>query len=449
MDAKTFPADFKWGVATSAYQIEGAWNEDGKGESIWDRFSHLPFRVRNGDHGDITCDHYHHMKEDLALMRDLGIRAYRFSTAWSRVLPDGYGQVNRKGLDFYDKLVDQLVEHGIQPVCTLYHWDLPQAIQEQGGWANRDTTDWYAEYARLMFNRLGDRVNFWVTQNEPWVVAFLGHGQGLMAPGLADTSLAYQVVHHLLLSHAKALQVFRTGGFTGEIGIAVDIEDTHPASGGEADIEACQRYTDHYAWICTEPIFKGVYPAKLMEWLGPTAPKVMDGDLNLIHQPLDFLGINYYRGVEVKFDPDGGILKCGIRHLSAPMNGYTDMGWGIYPSGLHSVLLKLKGRYDNPKVFVTENGCAAPDSLDQNGSIRDWQRVDYLRAHLSAAHEAIQEGANLQGYFHWSFMDNFEWAHGYSQRFGLVYIDFSTRKRIPKDSFKWYQAVIARNGLVF
>lgn len=447
MTAKIFPENFTWGVATSAYQIEGAWNKDGKGESIWDRFTHQTYKIQNGDHGDIACDHYHLVEDDLTMMRDLGVKAYRFSTAWSRILPGGRGAVNPKGLDFYDRLVDRLTEFGIKPVCTLYHWDLPQALQDQGGWANRDITDWFAEYARVMFDRLGDRVSYWVTHNEPWVVAFLGHGYGLMAPGMADTSLAYQVLHHILLSHGKAMQVFRAGGFPGEIGIAVDIEDTFPASNSEADLEACQRYTDHYAWICTEPVFNGFYPAKLMEWLEQTAPKVIEGDMHLIHQPVDFLGINYYRGMEVKFDADGGILKCQANHITAPMCGYTEMGWGIYPAGLHSVLLKLRDKYDNPKIFVTENGCAGPDSLDENGFVRDWQRVDYLRAHLSAAHDAIQAGANLQGYFHWSLMDNFEWARGYSQRFGLVWIDFPTHKRIPKDSYRWYQSVIARNGI--
>ena len=444
-----FPENFIWGVATAAYQIEGAWNEDGKGESIWDRFSHLPYKVHNGDHGDMACDHYHRMRDDLALMRDLGVKAYRFSTAWSRVLPSGRGQVNSKGLDFYDRLVDRLAEYEIKPVCTLYHWDLPQSLQDQGGWANRETTDWFAEYAQIMYDRLGDRVSHWATHNEPWVVAFLGHGTGLMAPGMADTSLAYQVMHHLLLSHGKALQAYRAGGYPGEIGIVVDIEHTQPASQSDADLEAWERYSNYYPWICTEPIFNGAYPAKLMEWLGPTAPKVKDGDLELIHQPVDFLGVNYYRGVEVRFDAGGGIHKCAVRQLTAPMCGYTNMDWGIYPDGLRSVLCQIRDKYGNPKVFITENGCAAPDVLDTEGRVKDWQRVDYLRSHLSAAHSAIQKGANLGGYFHWSLMDNFEWAQGYSQRFGMVWIDFSNQNRVPKDSFHWYRAVIARNGLEF
>jgi beta-glucosidase len=447
MPEKIFPENFIWGAATAAYQIEGAWNEDGKGESIWDRFSHLPYRVLNGDTGDTACDHYHRMPEDLALMRELGIKAYRFSSAWSRVLPEGRGRVNPKGMDFYDRLVDDLVELEIKPVCTLYHWDLPQALQEQGGWANRDIADWFSDYARLMFDKLGDRVTHWATLNEPWVVAFLGHGSGLMAPGFADTSLAYQVLHHQLLSHGKAMQAYRSGGYLGEIGIVVDIEHTQPASNSQADLEAWERYSDHYPWICTEAVFNGAYPSKLMEWLGPTAPKVQEGDMGIIHQPVDFLGVNYYRGMEVKFETGGGILKCQADHLTAPMSGYTEMNWGVYPHGLWSVLVQIRDKYGNPKVFITENGCAAPDIVDENGAVKDWQRIDYLRAHLSAAHAAIRDGANLAGYFHWSLLDNFEWAQGYSKRFGLVWIDFSTQKRIPKDSFHWYQALIVRNGI--
>lgn len=447
MATRTFPAGFLWGAATSAYQIEGAWNQDGKGESIWDRYTHQRFKIMNEETGDVACDHYHRLESDVALMKELGLKAYRFSSAWTRVLPEGRGQVNPKGLDFYERLVDLLLAAGIQPVCTLYHWDLPQAIQDQGGWANRETTDWFAEYARVMFESLGDRVQYWATHNEPWVVAFAGHGYGTMAPGLADISLAYQVMHHLLLSHGKTLQVYRQGNHAGQIGIAVDIEDSLPASEREEDLEACQRYAEHYAWLCTEPLFKGHYPLRLMEWLGPIAPHIQQGDMELIRQPVDFLGINYYRGMAVKFDPEGGYLKCKALHITAPMYGFTDMGWGIHPLGLKSVLLKLKENYHNPKVFITENGCATPDTVNRNGAVSDWQRIDYLRAHVAAAHAAIEAGANLQGYFHWSLLDNFEWARGYSKRFGLVYVDFTDLSRIPKDSFHWYRGVIARNGI--
>jgi beta-glucosidase len=447
MVAKIFPAGFLWGAATSAYQIEGAWNEDGKGESTWDRYTHQRFKIMNNETGDVACDHYHQMEGDVALLKDLGVKAYRFSSAWTRVLPEGRVWVNQKGLDFYQRLVDQLLAAGIQPVCTLYHWDLPQALQDQGGWANRDATDWFAEYAQVMFESLGDRVSYWATLNEPWVAAFAGHGYGTMAPGFADISLAYQVIHYLLLSHGKALQVYRQGGYPGQIGIAVDIEDTLPASEREEDLEACQRYAEHYAWLCTEPLFKGQYPQKLMEWLGPIAPQFTAGDMELIKQPLDFLGINYYRGIAVKFDPEGGHLKCKPLQITAPLYGFTDMGWGIHPQGLKSVLLKLKDNYGNPKIIVTENGCAAPDMVNQSGFVNDWQRIDYLRAHLSEAQAAIEAGANLAGYFHWSLLDNFEWARGYSKRFGLIYVDFTDLSRTPKNSYGWYRDVIARNGI--
>lgn len=447
MTAKIFPDGFMWGAATSAYQIEGAWNVDGKGESIWDRYAHQKYKITNGDTGDVACDHYHRLEEDVALLKQLGLNAYRFSTAWTRVLPDGYGPVNQKGLDFYQRLVDLLLEAGIQPVCTLYHWDLPQAIQEQGGWGNRETSDWFAEYAQVMFTALGDRVPYWATHNEPWVIAFLGHAYGLMAPGLADTSLAYQVVHHLLLSHGKALQIFRQGKYAGQIGFVIDVEDCLPYSDRDEDLAACQRYAEQRVWLCADPLFKGHYPIELMEWLGPMAPVIRAGDMELIQQPIDFLGINYYRGMKIKFDPSGGDLKCTPLPVTAPLSGYTEMGWGVHPEGLKSVLLQIKEKYANPKIFVTENGLANADILTYDGRVKDWQRIDYLRAHLSAAHGAIEAGSNLEGYFHWSLLDNFEWAQGYAMRFGLVYIDFVNQKRIPKDSFHWYHSVIARNGI--
>jgi len=446
LGTRLFPQGFVWGAATSAYQIEGAWNEDGKGESIWDRFSHRPYSIRNGDTGDVACDHYHRMPEDVALMKSLGLKAYRFSIAWSRVLPEGRGRVNPKGLDFYDRLVDELLGAGIAPTACLYHWDLPQAIQEQGGLGSRQVVDWFAEYADLMFKKLGDRVMRWGTHNEPWVSAFIGHSMGVMAPGLADTSLAYQAAHHLLLAHAKAVQVYRAGGYKGEIGIILDVEHTFPASQAEQDVAACRRYTDSYAGLFANPVFKGHYPAELMEWLGPMAPKVQPGDMELIQQPIDYLGINYYRGVEVRYDP-GHYLKCQVSHKSQPLWGSTEIGWGVYPDGLTEVLLRFKNQYGNPKMFVTENGVATPDRLGADGQVNDVARINYVRAHILACHTAIQQGANLQGYFVWSLLDNFEWAEGYAPRFGMVWVDFPTGRRTPKGSFDWYREVIRRNGI--
>jgi beta-glucosidase len=447
LTAKHFPKDFLWGAATSAYQVEGAWNEDGKGESIWDRFAHTPYRIRNNDHGDVACDQYHRFEDDIALMRDLGLKSYRFSIAWSRVLPQGKGAANPKGLAYYERLVDTLLKNEIVPAPTLYHWDIPQALQDLGGWGVRESSDWFADYAQLMFKTLGDRVHFWDTFNEPWVSAFLGHGMGIFAPGLADTSLAYQVAHHELLAHAKAVQAFRAGGFQGQIGIILDVEHSFPASDSEADQAACRRYVDHYVSLFADPIFKGRYPQELMEWLGPMAPKVQPGDMELISQPIDFVGINYYRGEKVRYNPGAGYLKAATEHQTLPMFGQTEIGWGVYPTGLKHVLLKFKNEYGNPNLYITENGLASPDVPDANGYVDDIQRITYLRTHLQAAHEALSEGANLKGYFCWSLLDNFEWAEGYTPRFGLIRVDYATQKRTPKHSFAWYRDVIARSAV--
>lgn len=329
MISKSFPQDFLWGAATSAYQIEGAWNEDGKGENIWDRYTHRTGNIQNADTGDVATDHYHRMSEDVALMIGLGLKSYRFSISWSRVLPEGHTKVNSKGLDFYNRLVDQLLESGIKPFVCLNHWDLPQAIFDEGGWPNRDTTDWFAEYAQLMFNKLGDRVKLWATHNEPRVVAFLGYGDAVMAPGIADYSLAYQTVHNLLLAHGKTVDVFLRGGFDGEIGIILDSENSLPASDSIEDMEAHNRYYEQDTTLFTDPLFKGQYPRKLMDWIGPMKPHIEAGDLDTINQKIDYLGVNYYRTTKISFDPQGGYLKCRMVNQTMPMWGYTEMGWGI------------------------------------------------------------------------------------------------------------------------
>jgi beta-glucosidase len=442
-----FPKDFLWGAATSAYQIEGAWNADGKGESIWDRYTHISGNIRNGDTGDVAADHYHRMSEDVALMRSLGLRAYRFSISWSRVLPEGRGEPNPAGLDFYDRLVDALLAVGIQPVACLYHWDLPQAVYDAGGWPARQSTDWFAEYARLMFDRLGGRVRMWATFNEPRVSAFLGYGSAVMAPGVADYSLAFQTVHHLLLAHGKAVQAFRQGGYPGEIGIVLDCEHAIPASDSPADHAAWQRYHELDTLLFTHPLFKGEYPAELISWIGPMAPRVQPGDLATIGYPVDFLGVNYYRSMSVSADPQGGFLKCRADHRTLPMWGSTELGWGVYPDGLRSVLIYLHHLYGLKKVFISENGCATLDLPDENGYVNDTERIDFLRGHIHAAWEAIQAGVPLQGYFVWSLIDNFEWSEGYTPRFGLARVDYTTQTRIPKRSFAWYRDLIARNSL--
>lgn len=447
MSLQQFPAGFLWGAATAAYQIEGAWNEDGKGESIWDRFSHSPYRVLNNDTGDVACDHYHRMPQDVTLMKELGLKTYRFSIAWPRVLPQGRGAANQKGLDFYEQLVDNLLAAGLVPNATLNHWDFPQALQDQGGWPNRDSIDWFADYARLMFDRLGDRVTMWATHNEPWVIAFLGHAWADMAPGIADYSQAFQTAHHLLVSHGKAVQVFRQGGYKGDIGIVLNLPYVIPASDSEADRDACQRADENINGMFLDPLFRGQYPAMLFDWIGPHAPDIQDGDLALINQPIDFLGVNYYMTYSVRYFHNGGLFKSAMAEVSAPNWGQTAMGWGINPPGLTAVLLNLKENYGNPKMYITENGCALREAPDARGVVADTGRINFLRAHLLAAHQAIQSGANLQGYYVWSLMDNFEWAHGFDKRFGLVWVDYDTGQRIPKQSAHWYSQVIAQNGV--
>lgn len=447
MSFRQFPEEFLWGASTAAYQVEGAWNEDGKGESIWDRFSHSPYRVANGDTGDIACDHYHRMPEDVALMKEMGLKTYRFSISWPRILPDGVGTINEKGLDFYDRLVDNLLEAGLVPNATLNHWDFPQALQDRGGWPNRDSVEWFADYARLMFDTLSDRVAMWATHNEPWVISFLGHAMGDMAPGIADYSQAFQTAHHLLLSHGKAAQIFKAGGYPGKIGIVLNLGHVMPASSSEADRLACQRTDEMMNGMFLDPLFKGCYPEMLYNWIGSHAPRIQEGDLAVINQPIDFLGINYYMTFQARHLHNGGLFKTATEQISAENWGRTAMNWGIYPSGLTAILLNLKNNYGNPAMYVTENGCALWDTPDKNGFITDTGRINYLRAHFLAAHEAMRAGANLQGYYVWSLLDNFEWAYGYDKRFGLVRVDYDTGRRTPKQSAGWYSEVIAQNGV--
>jgi beta-glucosidase len=380
-------------------------------------------------------------------MNNLGIKSYRFSIAWSRVLPEGTGRPNPKGLDFYNRLVDRLLEAGIEPVTLLNHWDFPQALMEKGGWPNRDSITWFTDYARLMFDQLGDRVKTWDTHNEPWVAAFLGYGYGYHAPGICDYSQAYQAAHHLLMAHGNVVQLFRQGGYQGQIGLVIDINHYLPASQSAEDVAAFQRVYQEVTNLFLDPIFTGRYPEQLFEWIGRHRPKIASGDLEAIHQPIDFLGINYYRAHTVAHQTYGSPLKTRLEPLSAPGWGRTDMGWGIYPAGLTYVLKDIQQRYRPAKIYVTENGCAMPDTINEKGAINDWGRIDYLRAHLHAIHTAIQAGVNVHGYYVWSIMDNFEWAEGYRRRFGLVHVDFKTQKRTPKASAHWYSKVVADNAI--
>lgn len=386
------------------------------------------------------------MPEDVSLTKQLGLKSYRFSISWPRVLPAGRGTPNPNGLDFYDRLVDQLLAVGIQPNVTLNHWDFPQALQDQGGWLARDSVDWFADYARLMFDRMGDRVPYWSTHNEPWVLAFLGFQLGLFPPRICDASAAFQVSHHLLLSHGKAVQVFRQGGYQGKIGIVLNLSRFEPASQSDADLAAHHRVHQEFYELFLDPIYKGHYPDDLFNWLGYHQPKVQSGDLELIHQPIDFLGVNYYATEKVSFNLAGGLLKHQSQGYSGPGWGRNAMGWGIDPPSLASVLLDLKENYNNPSMYVTENGTALEDTPDANGFVADWGRVNYFRDHLYAVYTAIQQGADVKGYYAWSLVDNFEWANGYRPRFGIVRVDYQTLKRIPKQSAEWYSQVIQANG---
>jgi len=436
-----FPDGFIWGAATSAYQIEGACCEEGRGESIWDRFCRLPGKVRNGDTGDIACDHYHRYQDDIELMARLGLRAYRFSIAWPRILPQGKGQVNRRGLDFYSRLVDKLLEAEIEPFATLYHWDLPQALQDEGGWVNRNTVDWFQEYATVVSKALGDRVRHWVTHNEPWMVAFAGHALGIHAPGIRNLAAAIQVSHHLLLSHGRAVQVIRDiCGHEAQVGIDLNLSPIHLASQSEEDREAARRFDGCLNRWFLDPLFKGSYPEDTLAWYADLAPSIRPGDMECIGTKVDFLGVNYYSRIVIQAGSRGELLQ--VRGIKPPDAEYTDTGWEIYPQGLYEVLKRLHDEYHVPALYVTENGAAFPDQVNDEGQVDDQRRIQFLQAHLLQAHRAIQEGVNLLGYFVWSLMDVFEWDDGYSKRFGLIYVDRRTQKRIIKKSGLWYGEVI-------
>jgi beta-glucosidase len=443
----SFPENFTWGAIASAYQIEGAWNEDGKGASIWDQFSSLPDRVLNGDTGKIAADHYHRMPEDVLLMKEIGLDSYSFTISWPRVLPEGTGKVNTKGLDFYDRLVDELLNAGIRPKATLYHWDYPAALLERGGWPNRDSIEWFGEYAAIAFEKLADRVDLWATHNEPWVAAFLGYGIGIHAPGINDATLAYQTAHHLLIAHAKAVDIYRSRNYGGEIGLILNLNHLIPGSDREEDIQATQRVYDETHSLFLDPIFLGKYPERFLEWLGPNQPKIEPGDLDLLKGAADYLGINHYNTDKVYYDHFGGWLKARLEPYSGPGWGVTQMGWGINPAGLKNEVMNIVNNYGHPKIFLTENGCAAVDQPDENGFVNDLDRIRFLREHIIALHEAIQEGANVQGYYVWSILDNYEWERGYSMKFGLIRVDPKTLDRLPKHSAAWYSEVIKNNGI--
>ncbi len=425
-----FPPNFVWGVATSSFQIEGAAAEDGKGPSIWDTFCRQPDKIADESNGDVACDHYHRLNEDLDLIANLGVDAYRFSVSWPRVRPTGSGDWNTKGLDFYERLVDGLLVRGIKPYLTLNHWDLPDALQSDGGWANRETVHHFVEYALGMHALLGDRVSAITTHNEPWVMAILGHESGVFAPGIKDRKIAAQVAHHLLLSHGLALRALRAEGCKAELGIVLNLSPVQPATPSEADKAQARLEDGKLVRWYMDPLFKKGYPKDVLDYLGSDAPQVSPGDMEIIGTPMDFIGLNYYsRSV---------VSAVGSWDVHSSGREVTDMGWEIYPEGLTELLLRLNRDYDVPPLFVTENGGAFKDSLDQ-GKVRDRDRTKYIVQHIQAVADAMDQGVKMEGYMVWSLMDNFEWASGYGKRFGIVHVDYASQKRTLKDSALWFQ----------
>jgi len=442
----SFPSGFVWGAATASYQIEGAWDEDGKGQSIWDRFSHTPGRIANGDTGDVACDHYHRWKEDVGLMKELGLHAYRFSISWPRLLPEGRGRVNRGGVDFYSRLVDALLEAEITPYVTLYHWDLPQALQDQGGWPKRATAEAFVEYAEVVSHSLGDRVTYWITLNEPYVSASVGHLEGRHAPGHTDLDEALSAAHHLLLAHGWSVPVIRGNSNGAQVGITLNLSPHVPASPSVPDRAAAWQGDGILNRWFLDPISARGYPPDIIQHHGRPMDFVQAGDLEEIAVPLDFLGINYYFRTVVRSTlvPEA---QNEPRMVFVNRNP-TEMGWKLYPEGLYDLLGRLHFDYRFPALYITENGAAYPDEVGPDGHVDDPQRIAYLGEHLAAAARAIAAGVPLRGYFAWSLLDNFEWAHGYSKRFGLIYVDYPTQRRIPKASAHWYRRVIAANAVV-
>ena len=439
-----FPNGFLWGAATSAYQIEGAPFADGAGPSIWDHFAHTPGRTANGETGDVACDHYHRWHEDVRLMRDLGLTAYRFSIAWKRVLPEGTGRVNPAGLAFYDRLVDALVDAGIQPCVTLFHWDLPAALDARGGWLNHDSADWFAEYASVVFRALDDRVPMWATLNEPWVVTDGGYLRGALAPGHGNLFETPVASHNLLRAHGKAVDAYRAIG-KHRVGLVVNLEPKYAASDSTADRAATNRADAYFNRQYLDPVFRGIYPEEMGEIFGEAWPDHPADDLALIRRPIDFLGVNYYTRSVVNADPSA--WPAGAGRAIQRERAHTETGWEVYPEGLTDILRWVTHRYGRVPIYITENGAAFYDPPHVvNGGVDDPLRIWYYREHLRAALDAIRQGVDLRGYFAWSLLDNYEWSLGYSKRFGMVHVDYATLERTPKASARFYTEVIRTHG---
>jgi beta-glucosidase len=439
---KTFPANFVWGTATAAYQVEGAWNEDGKGESIWDRFSHTPGNVERGDTGDIACDQYHRYPEDIQMMQSMGIKNYRLSISWPRIYPTGKGAINQKGLDHYSKLVDALLAAGITPWITLYHWDLPQVLQDEGGWPNRALTDYFAEYAGTVSKHLGDRVTNWMTFNEPLVSAFNGYLDGQHAPGIRDEKQAHHAAYHLILAHGKGYNAIKANFPNAKVGITNASQNISTLVRDGSRWERAEYAEALQNGIYLEPVLKGTYPQIVLDKIGKNAAPVTPDDLKVMHRT-DFVGLQFYADHLVV--PEN--ITGGMRGTQHSFFDYTEMGWPVTPVGLYEHAMTLKNRYGAKEIVITENGSAWQDTLGPDKRIRDVKRQDYLLKHVDATHRAIQDGAPITGYFAWSFMDNFEWGFGYRPRFGLVYTEYASQARYIKDSGYMFRDIIADNGL--
>jgi beta-glucosidase len=440
-----FPEHFRWGAGTYSYQVEGAAREDGRGESIWDRFCATPGNISNNDSGLVACDHYHRYAEDVDLMKELGIHMYHFSISWPRIMPLGRGEINTAGLDFYDRLVDKLLAAGIEPFATLYHWDLPQALQDEGGWTNRETAYAFADYVDVVTKHFGNRIHNWLTLNEPAVTAFEGHEIGIHAPGIKDVRIAWQTSHHFLLAHGLAVPIIRANGDKNtRVGITLNFTQLDPATSAPEDI-AATRFMDGklHRWFL-DPILRGSYPADVLEQLGDVAPKTEPGDDTIIGRPLDFLGANYYTRLLIKHD-DAAFLE----YPAVPVEGveHTELDWEVYPPGIYQMLTRLHREYAIPQIYLVENGAAFADTIDADNNIHDPRRVHYLREHLLQVHAALAAGVPLAGYSVWSLLDNFEWSEGYSKRFGIIYVDYPTQQRTIKASGHWYKNVVATNAV--
>lgn len=437
-------SDFKWGVATAAFQIEGASAEGGRTKSIWDVFCEIPGKIQNGDDGTVACDHYHRYEEDLEIMKWMGVNSYRFSVSWNRILPNGVGEVNHAGIDFYNRLIDSMISKGIEPLLTIYHWDLPQALHEKGGWLNRESADWFETYTKVLVEHFGDRVKNWITINEPHCVVWFGYLRGWFAPGIADRQSALTAGHHVLLAHGKAVRAIKAVYPNSNVGMAPGLTPCVPASDSPEDIAAAKLQDDFEIAWWLDPIYGKGYPTNIIEKFGLTPP-VVEGDMEIISTPTDFLGVNFYLRSIIAADPTDEFL--GVKGVDLPDAKYTAMGWEICAPAFKDLLVRVTQTYAPKEIFITENGSAWDDVVEEDGSINDVDRIEYLEQHLEAMNDAKLAGAPINGYFAWSFMDNFEWGHGYSKRFGLVRVDYDTLKRTPKASaYKYREIVRAANN---